>query len=118
MIQGTVTEEGLPLIRIEIAGRRWPAVIDTGFNGDLELPEALMPHVDAKPIGPIESFLAAGQVVEEEMYGVQIPFDGQTSSGEASFVPGDQILVGTRLLKHHRLEIDFPARTLQLERAA
>lgn len=118
MIQGIVTEDGLQLITIEIAGKQWPALIDTGFNGDLELPESLMSHVNAEWAGTTQSFLAAGQVVEEESYTVEIPFDGQTSKGEASFAPGGQILIGTRLLKHHRLEVDFPARAVRLERAA
>lgn len=117
MIRGTVTENGVPLITLEIAGRQWPAIVDTGFNGDLELPEALRPHVDAKSVGTLRSWLAAGQSVVEEMFRVQIPFDGETAQGEAAFVPGDRILVGTRLLSHHRLEIDFPTAMVRLERA-
>ena len=38
MIRGTVTAAGVPTIVLTIAGRDWPATIDTGFNGDLELP--------------------------------------------------------------------------------
>ena len=36
---GTVSADGVLTITLLIAGREWPAVIDTGFNGDLELPE-------------------------------------------------------------------------------
>lgn len=36
----------------------------------------------------------------------------------ATFAPGREILVGTRLLRDYRLEIDFVARTLLLERVS
>ncbi|MDE0398954.1 MAG: hypothetical protein OXL96_14250 [Candidatus Poribacteria bacterium] len=41
MIQGTVSDTGVPTIILSIAGQEWAATIDTGFNGDLELPETL-----------------------------------------------------------------------------
>lgn len=48
MIVGRVTEDRVPTIQIPVAGKEWPAVIDTGFNGDLELPEALRPFLNAR----------------------------------------------------------------------
>jgi len=33
-----------------------------------------------------------------------------------SFVPGNEILVGTRILADYRLEIDFPNGTVSLQR--
>ena len=36
MIVGTVSADGVPTITLSVAGQDWPAVIDTGFNGDLE----------------------------------------------------------------------------------
>ncbi len=39
MIRGTVSADGVPTITVSIAGQDWIAIIDTGFNGDLELPE-------------------------------------------------------------------------------
>jgi predicted aspartyl protease len=41
LIEGVVTEDGVPAIEVEVGGQRWPAIIDTGFNGELELPERL-----------------------------------------------------------------------------
>lgn len=37
---GTVTDDGVPIIMLPVAGQMWPGIIDTGFNGDLELPRA------------------------------------------------------------------------------
>jgi hypothetical protein len=36
-----VTDEGEPVIMLTVAGQTWSATIDTGFNGELELPDAL-----------------------------------------------------------------------------
>jgi predicted aspartyl protease len=113
-----VTDEGEPVVLLTVGGRSFPALIDTGFNGDLELPEQVRPLVNARFLLREPSLLAAGQLVEEDIYEVEFPFDGSTVSAEASFAPGGMILLGTRLLRHYRLNVDFPARTVLLERVA
>jgi hypothetical protein len=60
------------------------------------------------------SIKGGGQVVEEDAFQVDFPFDGQTIRADATFVEGDETLVGTHLLRCHRLTIDFPARTMTL----
>ncbi|MBI3909585.1 MAG: hypothetical protein HY320_01465, partial [Armatimonadetes bacterium] len=62
--------------------------------------------------------LAGGQSVEEDHYLVEFPFDGRIVKVVATFTPGDEILIGTRLLRHYRLEIDCVARTVALARVA
>jgi predicted aspartyl protease len=101
---------------LDVAGRRWPGIIDTGFNGDVELPEQLRTAVHARYIGQITSVLGSGQRVEDDLYLVDFPFDGQIHVVEATFAPGAEILVGTHLLRDYRLTIDFPRRTVQIER--
>lgn len=116
MILGTVTLDRVPLVKLTIAGREWTALVDSGFNGDLELPEALRPHVNARFEAEIISALAGNQQIREDGYRVELPFDGRTVTALATFVPGEDILLGTGLLSDYRLEIDFPARTVRLER--
>jgi hypothetical protein len=41
MLTGEVTADRVVLVHLPIAGRRWPAVVDAGFNGSLELPADL-----------------------------------------------------------------------------
>ncbi|MFQ5730333.1 MAG: hypothetical protein ACE5KM_00100 [Planctomycetaceae bacterium] len=115
MIDGTVTIDGIPTITMNIAGADWEATIDTGFNGDLELPLELMPHVDAVYFGPVTSHRAGGQRIVESGYDVRVPFDGELREAQATFVEGPTILIGTRLLNRHRLVIDFRNRTLRLD---
>lgn len=116
-MRGTVTEERVPVVELIVDGREWRAVIDTGFNGYLELPESLRAVVKAKFIGHPESALAAGQTIVEENYTVEFPLDGETIEVEATFAPGDDILIGTSLLKNHRLEIDFRERFVVIDKS-
>ena len=88
------------------------------INGDLELPAAIKKQVNAQLKGKILSLLAGGQHVIEEVYLVDFPFDGQSITDEATFVSGQTILVGTQLLRRYRLTIDFPERTVNLDRTA
>ena len=119
MIQGVVSPDGVPTIRLPIANQEWPATIDTGFNGDLELPAALLTSVNIVGyIGPTKFVLAGGQTLEETVYLVEFPFDGKVVEAEATFVADSQILLGTRLLRDYRLQVNFVTRTVELERVA
>jgi predicted aspartyl protease len=116
MIQGTVTADGVPTVSLAVAGKSWPATIDTGFNGDLELPDALRPFVSPRFLAPTEWLLAAGQRTVEDTYEVEFTFDGEVIAAEAAFVSDDSILIGTGLMSQYRLTIDFVAGTVLLER--
>ena len=104
------------MITLFIAGEEWAVTIDTGFNGDLELPEALRSVLKPEYVGKVTSSLAGGQTIEEDVYLVDFPFDGQIVQARATFVVGSEILIGTHLLREYRLQIDFVRRTVVLER--
>jgi len=116
VIQGAVSTDGVPTITLSIAGKDWLAVIDTGFNGDLELPEGLRDALNARYVGWVISALAGGQMIEEDVYLVDFPFDNQMIQAEVTFVSGFQILIGTHLLREYRLQINFVSKTVELER--
>jgi len=69
VIVGSIASEGVPIILVTVAGTSWPAIIDTGFNGDLELPANLLPFVNARFLRRNGSLLAAGQTVSSAVYG-------------------------------------------------
>jgi clan AA aspartic protease len=117
LIRGIVTEDGVPAIDVEFGGQLWRAIIDTGFNGELELPERLQSDANAEFVGRATSLLAANQRIEEDVFLVDFPFDGRIVRVQATFADGEEILIGTRMLRDYRLRIDFPARTVAIERA-
>ena len=116
MITGHVTEDGVPVIALEFDGQTWSAIIDTGFNGDLELPDSLRGKLNDRPAGRLRSALAGGRIIEEDAYSVDFPFDGRSYQAIATFVSDPQILIGTNLLRQHGLQIGFASRTVRLER--
>ena len=73
--------------------------------------------VNARCIGRMTALLASGQHSDEDLYLVDFPFDGQMARAEATFVPGQEMLIGAGLLRSYRLEMHFPARTVLLESA-
>jgi len=116
VIHGTVSTSRVPTITLAIAGQEWAATIDTGFDGDMELPETLRNALNPRYIGRMIPVLAGGQTIEEELYRVHFPFDGEMIQAEATFVADSDILIGTRLLREYRLQIDFIRRTVILEK--
>ena len=116
LIRGTVSVEGLPTITLSIASQVWKATVDTGFNGDLELPEPLRNSLNARYVGQMTSALAGGKMLEEAVYLVDFPFDDKVIEAEATFVPSSEMLIGTHLLREYRLLINFASRTVELER--
>jgi clan AA aspartic protease len=116
MIVGRVTPDDEPTLDLILGGRAWPALVDTGFNGFLELPNALQPVLNPRYLHDSVSVLAAGQSIIEQIFEVTIPFDGRPTVAEVSFAPVQQILVGTKLLANHELTINFKARTVRIER--
>lgn len=116
MIAGHVSDDGVPVITLVVAGQEWSTIVDTGFNGDLELPELLQGKLNDQPAGRLKPALAGGQVIEEDAYSVDFPFDDQIVRAIATFAPDSQILIGTNLLRDYKLEIRFSSKILQLER--
>ncbi|TXT22312.1 MAG: hypothetical protein FD138_3531 [Planctomycetota bacterium] len=116
MITGIVTEDGVPLIHVSVGDRLWPAVIDTGFNGWLELPDSCRDAVNPLFLGRIVSELAGGVKIEEDAFSVEFPIDGDSIESEVTLVDSDALLIGTALLANHHLEIDFPTKSVRLER--
>lgn len=66
MIEGQVTLDGTPLVHLPIGASVWPALIDTGFNGALELPEVLRSVLPHEYAGQVISVLATGRRVVED----------------------------------------------------
>jgi hypothetical protein len=116
VIPGHVNAIGQPIVVLPVAGQDWEALVDSGFNGALQLPQALFSHLNPLNLGQVQSFLASGQSTQEHEFLGIFPFDSRLVPAEATFSSDPQILLGTVLLLDYRLTIDFPARTVLLER--
>ena len=115
-MSGEIDYEITPILRLMIGDQEWIAVIDTGFNGDLELPERLRDEFATELFGESRTILGGGTVITEDLFRIDFPFDGEDVPALAAFAPVDQSLIGTHLLRNYRLDINFVARTVLLEK--
>lgn len=115
-MRGKVTDEGVFILILTVGDQDWTTVIDTGFNGDLELPNELRDVVQPRFKGQFHSLLAGGQTILDDTFKVQFPFDGQTVIAEATVTSSSESLLGTGMLRRHRLGINFPKQSVMLNR--
>lgn len=117
-MNGEVDLRGTPILRLSLGGQHWVAVLDTGFDGFVLLPDSLRDVFPGRFRGETEVTLGGGQVVREDLFMIDFPFDGQLLAVDASFAPIEEILIGTGLLQDYRLEINFVTRSVVLEKVA
>ena len=110
MIEGAVNAFYEPIVNLAVQGPggqagEIEAVIDAGYNGLLTLPPPVVRELGLFRRGYGEASLADGSVVEFDVYGVTVLWDGLAryiEADEADSTP----LVGMRLLDRHNLNID------------
>ena len=110
MIQGVVNASYEPMVTVTVQGptgraSEIEAVIDTGYNGLLTLPPPVVTELGLPHRGYGEASLADGSIVEFDICGVTVLWDGlprHTEADEADSIP----LVSMRLLDRHNLSVD------------
>lgn len=89
-----------------------PAIIDTGFNGQVSLSRQVVDELD--PIlayeGTVEVDLANGTVMEEDVYRGRVRFNGQELDAEIIITDAEDTFIGTGLLTGKVLLINFATR--------
>jgi len=109
MITGTVNADYEAVIRLFVQGPAGPAhevdaIIDTGFNGFLTLPPALVTALGLMRRSRGRALLANGSEELFDIYGVTVLWDGQQRYVEADAVETTP-LVGMSLLDGYDLYI-------------
>lgn len=117
-IRGRVTSLGEPVIPIILYLGGKPvykkAVIDTGFNGSLSLPAKLAQKGNWHFFGVEEYELATGDIVQQKIFIGQMRLDKNPFSVYAVTSHSEDILIGTHLLRHRELIIQFKKRKVFL----
>jgi clan AA aspartic protease len=109
MIAGTVNADYEAVIRLRVQGpsglaHEVDAIIDTGFNGFLTLPPALVTALGLARLSRGRALLANGSEELFDIYGVTVLWDGQQRYVEADTVDTSP-LVGMSLLDGYDLHI-------------
>jgi len=119
MLKGVVNDRdepvvGLRLISSNSRSHLHPVIIDTGFNGNLSVPEKLAKRYGWPWIGNESYEIATGDVVEQKVFLGEIRWFGIQQQVYAVASHADDILMGTRLLRQRQLNINFRTRKLHI----
>ena len=110
MIEGVVNARYEAVVRLSLLNssgqtRDIDAVVDTGFNGFLTLPPALVAELGLARLGQKSLMLANGARDVFDTYGVTVSWEGQSrfvDADEADAAP----LLGMSMLDRHNLNIE------------
>ena len=113
MIEGIVNADYEAVITLALRGQEGQAreievVIDTGYNGFLSLPPALVAELEFPVLGRSEATLANGVVETFNVHDATVIWDGMSRDIEADAV-GPVPLAGMLLLDGHDLNIEVTA---------
>jgi clan AA aspartic protease len=101
-----------PSARIEAIGSRQTstltAILDTGFDGDLCLPTRLAVQRGLELIGEQQIELADGTQRVQLVFAGSVRFFGETREVDIILTDSEDALIGTNLLNHYPLAIEFP----------
>jgi clan AA aspartic protease len=110
MIAGTVNANLEAVITLVLVGpaaqqQQVEAVLDTGFNGYLTLPLAIITGLQLGLLGRAQGILADGSVELFDVYRAVVLWDGQPRSIDVQ-ATATKALLGMKLLERHSLRID------------
>ena len=113
MITGYVNQGLEPIVPVAVLdrnGHRWrlEVVVDTGFDGDLTLPQSSISELGLPWQGPVEMVQADGQAVKCHRYAATIIWDGERRTIEV-MESATESLLGTSLLNGYLLTIQMTA---------
>lgn len=91
------------------------AWIDTGFNGDLVLPQQLIDDLELSPSGTLKAILADGSEVALQRYVCLINWFGKERELEVVANNGEYPLLGVGLLVGYDLHISYRSGDVAIE---
>ena len=119
-MNGFVDEQLRALLRVPVSASRdgersdllvW---IDTAFNGGLAIPRKQVADLGPSKQSSAEAILADGRSGELEMFAYFLDWFGNPYETQIAASDGEYPLLGTMLLDGHRLDINDPAKTVEL----
>lgn len=93
-----------------------PAIVDTGYNGEVILPESKIQEMGFEFLGTIDGELANGQIVEIELFKGRLKWFDKVQEVAVGASQSDDTLLGTLLLANSELNIDFKQGQVKIER--
>ena len=120
-MNGHVDSSGRVLLAVTVrpsdvaAGRQIQVWIDTGFNGDLVLPQHLIEDLALPHSGTVKAILADGSEVTLKTHSCLIDWFGQQRHLEVVANESEYPLLGVGLLLGHELSISYRSGEISIE---
>ncbi len=106
---------GLPFVTLHIGKKEIEAIIDTGFNGALLLPQEIITEMKLKKIGISDYIMADGTTSETELFLSEIEWIGEKKKVTVVSSSSDIALVGMELLYDIKLTLSPAEEILTIE---
>jgi clan AA aspartic protease len=121
MITGVILDNGTPVSELKVRGSHQEVTVegmlDTGFTGFLCLPIFLAVPLGLALTDTITSELADGTIVDDELvFAGQAEWDGIMMDIAITLTRSEDVLIGTAFLAGYRVELDYVARTVSIEK--
>ncbi|MFN0124056.1 MAG: hypothetical protein ACKV2V_26430 [Blastocatellia bacterium] len=118
-LQGWWDEHLSPhLAVVMVTGEKLDLIVDSGFNGEIVLPKALLMQLGLPDEGTMFSLLADGSVVETEVHIGEIVWFGQPREVRIQATDSHEGLLGTELFQGCVVELDPDANHVLFRRKA
>jgi len=120
-MNGHVDSYGRAIVTVSIrpsdvaAAHKIQAWIDTGFNGDLVLPQQQIDEIELPLSGTLKAILADGSEVALQRYACLIDWFGEERELEVIANNGEYPLLGVGLLVGYDLHISFRSGMVTIE---
>jgi len=119
-MRGSIDADGRALLRVGIAAERATqpvaidAWIDTGFTGDLVLPQPIIDRLAPRQSGTVDAILADGSQIEVKTFTCFVNWFGEERRLEVVANDGDYPLLGVGLLLGLELRANYHTMALSL----
>lgn len=120
-MNGWVDSGGRALVFITVkptaqsSPKQLEAWIETGFTGELVLPQTTIVTLGLSQSGTVRAELGDGSAVVMDTYTCLIDWFGQEKQIEVVTNNGRYPLIGVGLLHDHKVTVDYPSQTLRVE---
>ncbi len=107
----------LTLISEKNEERTFQTVVDTGYNGELILPENKIKELDLEFVGTIDGELANGEIVEMKLFKGRLQWFDGIEEVAIGCTESDSPLLGTQLLADCELKVNFKEGVVEISKA-
>ena len=109
-----------PLVKVKLISSsdeeiEFSTIVDTGYNGEVILPEREVQKMGLEFLGTIDSELANGQIVEIDLFRGRINWFNKIQEVAIGASQSDDILLGTLLLANCNLNVNFKQGSVGIE---